>query len=1104
MTNSDFKPKTHPVSLGQQAMYIHSNGMNEKIYHIDNVILLEGKIDLILLNKSLKRCINDNIVLSHTIIRLNGELRFTPILNPKCEFQLIDVKDHENKNAADIIKTYIKSSAPAGEIPLHGYFLFELGQDFYYFVHRHHHIYSDLLGEINFISQLFGWYAQASAATELSASTIQKPPSYNDYIVREQQYIKSPESKKDKMFWSEWFKNPKTMSMLPYDHLSDSDEKKMTEPIYYHLDSEIIGGIYDLAQTLKIAPYRIIISVFLFLLSKIQNETQHTIGFSNHGRHHSDDFKMLGYCINTTPFMTSIDPDSSCTEAVKKISADFKNHISHYKYPVSLLSSYLGNAQYRDSGNPLFKISVNVLKKNKLKLIFLEAMDLDSFMVDDPDQYGPLKMHRVEMGQRNYAVDDIVLHVIEDREDFTLIFNYEGSRYSKKTIERFIEQFNCSIVDLLNDPDQPVKSLNSVKDPQELLELSKCTTIEPLHPSETIIPDLIHGWSISTPLTIAVRMGTETLSYSEFDRKINVYANHLIALGVRKGDTVGVNLHRSLVLSSLLLAIMRAGAVYLPLDSTYPIDRLKYMSQDSAVSLIITDDANIDQWQSFDINAITLPQFDDRSNSEKTAPPNISILTDDLAYVIYTSGSTGKPKGVEISHRGAINLAYSQRKILDLSSASNVLGFASISFDASIWEMLMAFGSGGTFVTASRDETFPGEPLQTLLTQQKISHVTLPPSVLAHLPENEYPHLSTIIVAGEACSKYLVNIWGKDRNFFNAYGPTESTVCATIARCTPEMSSVPIGRPIGETRVYVLDSENALVAPGIVGELHISGPLLARGYRNKPELTQASFIKNPWAEAPYDRLYKTGDLVRWNSNDQLEYIGRGNSMIKLRGYRIELQEIEATLVDMAGIIEAVVKLIAVKDEEPYLAAYIVLDSKRALDRHEIKQTISKVLPEYMLPAAYVQISALPLNPSGKINKDELPVPVGSDRQTSTEIIHVSNAYEMTIAEVWKAILNLDHVGKKDNFFDLGGHSLLLLKTQDLIQKTLKVDLATTDLFKYSTVESLAEWIKKLDSEAESGETTFAEPLDQKDSELRSNEKKSRQQSLRSKRLKSRQ
>ena len=1105
MIKTDLKSKTYPVSLGQQAMYIHSNGINEIIYHIDNVMLLEGKIDLPIFSKCLKRCIDDNIVLNHTITRVNGELRFTPILNKKkYKFQLIVVKDQENKNAADIIKSYINISAPAGEIPLHGYFLFELGDDFYYFVHRFHHIYSDVLGENNFMNQLFGLYAEVSGGTGLSASSIEKPPSFTDYIMREQRYIHSLEGKKDKAFWSEWFKKPRTISLLPYDHLSDSDEKEMTQSIYFQPDSEIVGGVYDLAQKLKIAPYRIMISVFLFLLSKIQNETQHTIGFSNHGRHHPDDFKMLGYCINTTPFMTSIDLDSSCTDAVKKISADFKNHISHYKYPVALLSSFLGNAQYRDSGNPLFKISVNVLKKNKLNLMFREAMDIDSFMLDYPDKFGPIKRHRVEMGQRNYAVDDIVLHIVEDRKDFTLIFNYEGSKYSKKTIERFIKQLNDSIIDLLNDPDQPVKSLHSLKDPHELLELSTSTSMEPLHPSETIIPDLIHGWSSSTPLNVAVRMGADSLNYAEFDRKINVYANHLVTLGVKKGDTVGVNMHRSLVLSSLLLAIMRAGAVYLPLDSTYPIDRLMYMSQDSAVSLIITDDANIDQWQSSDMNAITLPQFIDQSNSEKTTPPNISILTDDLAYVIYTSGSTGKPKGVEISHRGAINLAYSQRKLLDLSSTSNVLGFASISFDASIWEMLMAFGSGGTFVTASRDEILPGEPLQTLLTQQKISHVTLPPSVLAHLPENEYPHLSTIIVAGEACSKHLVNIWGQDRNFFNAYGPTESTVCATIARCTPEMSSAPIGRPIGETRVYVLDSENALVAPGIVGELHISGPLLARGYRNKPELTQTSFIKNPWAEAPYDRLYKTGDLVRWNSNDQLEYIGRANSMIKLRGYRIELGEIEATLLDIDGIIEAVVKLISLHDEEPSLAAYIVLDSDRALDRHEIKQTISKVLPEYMVPTAYVQIPALPLTTAGKINLESLPLPQGSDRQTNTEIIHVSDAYEMTIAEIWKAILHLDHVGKKDNFFDLGGHSLLLLKTQDLIQKTLKVDLATTDLFKYSTVESLAEWIKKLDSEAESGETTLAEPVDQNELDLRTSEKKSRQQSLRSKRLKSRQ
>jgi amino acid adenylation domain-containing protein len=812
---------------------------------------------------------------------------------------------------------------------------------------------------------------------------------------------------------------------------------------------------------------------------------------------------MLGYFINTTPFMTSFEPEMSCEEAIKKISNDFKQHASHYKYPVSLLPTYLRNNQFRESGNPFYKISVNILRKNGYNVFLKEEMDFESFKVENPNEIGQLKLHRVEGGQRNYAVDDIVFHVLEDPDDMSFCFNYEGSRYKRKTIERLIDQVQSVLIDIVANPEKTVGSINTIINSDEILKLAEPEEIDLNTPSEKCIPDFIHQWRNNTPDNIALRMSDKCLTYLEMDEKVNSYANLLIKLGINRGDTVGIHLNRSLELSALLMGIMRAGAVYLPLDPTYPIDRLKYMAEDASVKIVITEKENQNLWDNSIFKMITSTEFFNLSEKESIELPSINIDPDDLAYIIYTSGSTGKPKGVEVSHRGAINLAYSQRKLFNTSAESNILGFASISFDASVWEMLMAFGSGATFVSASRDEILPGEPLKKLLENFEISNVTLPPSVLAHLPEAEYPDLTTIIVAGEACSKRLVKIWSNNRNFYNAYGPTETTVCATVALCTPDMISTPIGRPIGNTRVYVLDQNNSLVAPGLVGELHVSGPSLAKGYRNKPDLTEASFIKNPWGEPPFDRLYKTGDLVRWNSNDQLEYVGRVNTMIKLRGYRIELGEIESTLLNQKDIIEAVIKVVEIKDEEPYLAAYVVLENGNELDRHKIKVSISKVLPEYMIPAAYVKIGSLPLTPSGKIDKDRLPLPIESDRKTTTDIIHVSNSYEMVIAEVWKAILNLDHVGKKDNFFDLGGHSLLLLKTQDLIQKTLKVQLSTTDLFKYPTVETLAEWIQKLDMQADEAESLSEMDNVKEDADRKAADRKSKQKSLRSRRLKSR-
>jgi len=1092
-----------PLSLGQQAMYIHSDHVDPVIYHFDMVCLIEGEIELDLLNRCLERVVNDNIVLSHKITSINGELCFTPNENKKTEFKLIDAMGMDHSEIAEMLLASTKKLIKTEPLPSYEYLLIQLSEKFHFLVHQVHHISSDYLGEYNFIRNILECYSKSTIDKEHLNSDKHKPPCYIDYVKREQEYINSDASDENRQFWKEWVQRSKNISMIPYDFDTDLDKKKFTPSIYSHIDPELTSAIYRLAEKIKIAPYRIILSAFIFILSKIQNETQQTIGFSNHGRNNPEDQKMLGYFINTAPFSTSFDPEWSCTEAILKISKDFKDHALHYKYPVSLLSSHVGNSQFRESGNPFFKISMNVIRKNGVNTFLKEEMDFNSFKTDNPIEFEPLKLHRFEGGQRNYAVDDIVIHILEDPEDLTICLNYEGSKYKTVTMERFKEQFVTALSDIVKNPDRKVNSLKTVQNSKEIMDLSECRDISLFNPLENSIPDFIKRWGKATPGNCAVRMGNKTLTYLEMDLKVNSIANLFINFGVKKGETIGVHLDRSLELSPILMGIMRAGAVYLPLDPSYPIGRLEYMVEDSSVKVIVTEDENTALWEGSDKRAVTRSELNKLAGEMASSQPQVDVNPDDQAYVIYTSGSTGKPKGVEVSHRGAINLAYSQKKLFETTELSNILGFASISFDASVWEMLMAFGVGGTFVSASRDEILPGAPLKKVLEENRITHVTLPPSILSHLPEDDFPDLENIIVAGEACSKRLVKTWGKDRKFFNAYGPTETTVCATVARCTPEMHSTPIGRAIGETRVYVLDGNNALVAPGLVGELHVSGPSLALGYRNKPELTGKSFIKNPWGTPPYDRLYKTGDLVRWNSYDQLEYVGRVNTMIKLRGYRIELGEIEANLRDHTDVLEAVVKVIELDGEEPYLAAYLVTNKGKEIDRHEIKEMISRVLPEYMIPSAYVKVDTLPLTTSGKIDKKALPIPAESDRKTTTDIIHISNSYEMIIAEVWKAILNLDHIGKKDNFFDLGGHSLLLLKTQDLIEKTMKVKLSTTDLFKYPTVESLAEWIQKLDMRDDEASVEEEKESVKLNAEEKAAQRKNRQKSLRSKRLKSR-
>jgi amino acid adenylation domain-containing protein/thioester reductase-like protein len=443
--------------------------------------------------------------------------------------------------------------------------------------------------------------------------------------------------------------------------------------------------------------------------------------------------------------------------------------------------------------------------------------------------------------------------------------------------------------------------------------------------------------------------------------------------------------------------------------------------------------------------------------------PISGVKPENLAYVIYTSGSTGQPKGVLIAHQGLCNLATAQIQLFGVQSDSRILQFASLSFDASIWEIVMSIASGAQLSLAKSDDLLLGSTLVQLLQKNAITHVTLPPTALAFLPIEDGLDLQYIIVAGESCSPELVAQWSKGRRFFNAYGPTEGTVCATIFENTASsLSTLPIGRPIANTQTYILDSNDQPVPVGVPGELHIGGVGLARGYKGRPDLTAEKFIPHPFNDDPNSRLYKTGDLARYLPDGNIEYLGRIDNQVKIRGFRIELGEIEAVLAQHPTVRENAVIVHETSQTDKRLIAYLVPHQEQLIETAEIRVFLTKRLPDYMIPSAFVTLEALPLTPNGKIDRRALePLSVDSYQLSEKSFVAPRTPEEELLAGIWADVLGLEKIGIHDNFFELGGHSLLATQMMSRLSDTFAVELPLRLLFESPTVAGMAQAIDQI-------------------------------------------
>ncbi|HZI06168.1 MAG TPA: amino acid adenylation domain-containing protein, partial [Archangium sp.] len=542
--------------------------------------------------------------------------------------------------------------------------------------------------------------------------------------------------------------------------------------------------------------------------------------------------------------------------------------------------------------------------------------------------------------------------------------------------------------------------------------------------------------------------------------------------GVGPEVRVGVLLEKSVEAVVAFWGIQKAGGVYVPLEAVLPAERLEWMARDAGVRAVVTRRGLEERCRPPEgVPVVLLEEV-----GEDTGPLESGVRSGNAAYVLYTSGSTGRPKGVEVTHEGACDLVRGKAGEFGVGAESRVMQFSSLGFDVSLWDYLLALAVGGTLYVPAGGKVPLGEELRRELVEGAVTVLALPPSVLALLPDEGLEHLRVVMVAGEACPRELVERWGRGRRFVNGYGPTEVSVLATWEECVPGESRPPIGRPLANTQTYVLDGAMRPVPPGVAGELYLGGPGLARGYVGRPELTAERFVPNPFGREPGERLYRTGDMVRWKADGRLDFLGRVDAQVKVNGVRVEPGEVEAALRELAGAKQAHVRAWKSPSGESRLVAYVVPTSPAAptapisprppgegrgegvsspgLDLETVRTRLKQRLPESMLPSALVVLEALPLTSSGKVDGRALPAP-GESRREGRASVAPRDELERELVHVWEEVLGVKPVGVTDSFFELGGQSLLAVRLVARLRERWGHAVPLAVLFEGPTVEALA-------------------------------------------------
>ncbi|HAR84866.1 MAG TPA: hypothetical protein DCR69_03975, partial [Clostridium sp.] len=651
---------------------------------------------------------------------------------------------------------------------------------------------------------------------------------------------------------------------------------------------------------------------------------------------------------------------------------------------------------------------------------------------------------------------DMTFYVYEQNDKININLEYSTKLFNKETIEAILSHFINIANDMVESPTKILSQLNLISENERNKIVGEFNSNKIEYPNNKMLHELFEEQVVKTPNNIVIVYENKKLTYKDLNKKSNQIARLLRSKGIKKNEIVGILAERSLEMFIGILAILKSGAAYLPIDPIYPNNRISFMLEDSKAKAILVND-NLENRIEFDGLIINLD--DEKNYIESNLNLDVYTTPKDLAYIIYTSGTTGKPKAILTRHDNVVSYVFAFNKLFNLNSNDITLQQASFTFDGLIEEVYTVIFKGGKIVVPNRNDIKDAKRLAKIINENKVTILSCSPLILNEF--NKLPKMKsvqTFLSSSDILRKEYYSELINHANVYNMYGPSETTVCTTYYKCgLNDSENVPIGRPLGNNRVYILDTNLDIVPIGVMGEIYIGGDGVANGYLNNNDLTLHKFIPNPLDSN--GTLYKTGDIARWLPNGNIEFLGRADFQIKIRGYRIELGEIENHLLKHSNISETTIIVKEDSEKNKYCCVYYVADKK--LNSIQLKEYLLKYLPEYMIPSFFIQLDKMPINPNGKVDRNSLPEPT-KDILLETEYVQPRNEIEKKVVSIWHEILGVDkeRIGINHNFFDLGGNSINILKIANSINKEFNVNISIGEIILNQTIKELADSIYK--------------------------------------------
>ncbi len=1041
-----------PLSFSQERLwFLYQLEANGYTYNMAFRFQIEGNLDIDIFRKAL-----ETIMQRHELLRTCfQEVDEIPrqIIKPKIQLNLplVDLQSlsstEQTQELERLTEQEIYTPFDLTQAPLMRTFLVKLKADSYLlFLSLHHSIFDGwsmkvLLQELSRLYEAF-LQKQSNPLPDL-------PIQYGDFAVWQRQQLQGDKLTQEVNYWQQQLTGIPPLLEIPTDHPRPPIQTFKGNNCTFKLSPELSQHLKNISQTSTATLNMTLLTAFNVLLYRYSRQEDIVIGIPSGNRQFPEIEPLIGCFVNTLPIRTQFKENLSFQALLNQVKQVFLEAYEHQDLPLEKVVEVV-NPERNISYSPLFQVMFS----------WEDMLHINHFSMAD------LKLTPVTMNAL-IAQFDLTLAMQETAEGLVGSFDYNCALFNQDTIERMITHFQTLLEGIAVNPEQSIELLPILPlSEQKLLAQWNQTNIAE-HP-KVCIHELFEHQVLKSPNAIAIEWENEKVTYQDLNHRANQLAHYLQSLGVDSEVLVGIYLERSLLVIVGLLAVLKAGGAYIPLDPDYPQQRLTYMAEDAQISLLLTQESLLDSLPAEDVGVIVLDKLADILTVQRSENTLSEVAPENLLCLLYTSGSTGKPKGVMLTHAALVNHSWGISEVFGLTESDRVLQFASFGFDVAAEEIFPTWLKGGTVVLR------PGQMFATLtdfadfIEQESLTVLNITPAYwhewaiavsqsLATVPSS----LRVVAVGGDAVLPETVNIWrqmvGKRVQCINVYGPTEASVTAIVHDLldyqSEKINSVLIGRPIANTKAYILDQNLQPVPIGVKGELHLCGVRLARGYLNRPELTAEKFIDNPFANAAFNRLYKTGDLARYLPDGNIECFGRIDNQVKIRGFRIELGEIEAVLNQN---IDVQTSCVIIREDTPgdkYLVAYIVAHYERIPMISELRQFLSSKLPLYMVPQAFVFLESLPLTTNLKVDRRALPAPTASQDQKT--MIAPRTATEKIVAEIWQDVLGLKQISIFDNFFDLGGHSLKATQVISRLREQLAINIPLNYLFSEPTVAGLS-------------------------------------------------